>query len=51
MKKNKNSYKKSGVDILLANRLIKHISKLSQNNVKKSKVSKKRYNWRIWIAV
>ena len=39
MKKNVNSYKKSGVDILLANRLIKHISKLSQKDVKNSKVS------------
>ena len=42
MKKNKNSYKKSGVDISLANKLVKHISKLSQNNVKKSKGSQKK---------
>ena len=31
MKKNENSYKKSGVDISLANKLVKHISK----NIKK----------------
>ena len=35
MKKNQNSYKKSGVNISLANKLVKHISKLSKKDVKK----------------
>ena len=39
MKKIKNSYKKSGVDISLANKLVKHISKLSKKDVKKTKNS------------
>ena len=39
MKKLKNSYKKSGVDILLANKLVKHISNLSNKDVKKTKNS------------
>ena len=39
MKKIKNSYKKSGVDISLANKLVKHISTLSKNDVKKTKKS------------
>ena len=38
MKKNENSYKKSGVNISLANKLVKHISKISNKNVKKTKV-------------
>ena len=37
MKKNENSYKKSGVNISIANKLVKHISKVSKNNVKKTK--------------
>ena len=37
MKKNENSYKKSGVNIPLANKLVKHISKVSKKNVKKMK--------------
>ena len=37
MKKNDNSYKKSGVNISLANKLVKHISTLSKKNVKKTK--------------
>ena len=37
MKKNENSYKKSGVNISIANKLVKHISKISKNNVKKTK--------------
>ena len=42
MKKIENSYKKSGVNISLANKLVKHISKLSKKNVKKtSSLSKK----------
>jgi len=36
MKKNENSYKKSGVNISLANKLVKHISKLSKKDVKKA---------------
>ena len=36
MKKSKNSYKKSGVNISLANKLVKHISMLSKKNVKKT---------------
>ena len=39
MKKIKNSYKKSGVDISLANKFVKHISKLSIKGVKKAKNS------------
>jgi len=42
MKKIKNSYKKSGVDISLANKLVKHISKLSKKGVKKTKRSHKK---------
>ena len=38
MKKNmQNSYKKSGVNISLANKLVKHISNLSKKDVKKTK--------------
>ena len=37
MKKNKNSYKKSGVNIPLANKLVEHISKVSKKNAKKMK--------------
>ena len=40
MKKNENSYKKSGVDISLANKLVKHISRLSNKNVKKTNSQK-----------
>tara|TARA_A100001015_G_scaffold290085_1_gene362690 strand:- start:1930 stop:2958 length:1029 start_codon:yes stop_codon:yes gene_type:complete len=39
MKKIENSYKKSGVNITLANKLIKHISNLSRKGDKKTKVS------------
>ena len=39
MKKIKNSYKNSGVDISLANKLVKHISSLSKKDVKKAKNS------------
>ena len=35
MKKIQNSYKKSGVNISLANKLVKHISTISKKNVKK----------------
>ena len=41
MKKNENSYKKSGVDISLDNKLVKHISKISKKDVKKTKSSSK----------
>ncbi len=37
MKKMQNSYKKSGVNISLANKIVSHISKISKNNVKKTK--------------
>ena len=37
MKNNENSYKKSGVNITLANKLVEHISKVSKKNVKKKK--------------
>ena len=36
MKKNENSYKKSGVNILLANKLVKHISRLSKKRCQKN---------------
>ena len=39
MKKIQNSYRKSGVNISLANKLVKHISNLSNKNVKKTKNS------------
>ena len=39
MKKNQNSYKKSGVNISLANKLVKHISKISKKDVQKRKNS------------
>ena len=42
MKKNENSYKKSGVNISLANKLVNHISKISQKDVKKSKGAPKK---------
>ena len=37
MKKIKNSYKKSGVNISLANKLVHHISSVSRKDVKKMK--------------
>ena len=40
MKTFENSYKKSGVNISLANKLVKHISNISKKDVKKTKVSK-----------
>ena len=40
MKKNENNYKKSGVNISLANKLVKHISNLSKKNAKKGKNKK-----------
>ena len=42
MKKNENSYKKSGVNISLANKLVKHITKLAKKGVKKTKVDSKK---------
>ena len=42
MKKIENSYKKSGVNISLANKLVEHISKVSKKSVKKTRsLSKK----------
>ena len=37
MKKIKNSYRKSGVNISLANKFVNHISRISKNGVKKGK--------------
>jgi len=42
MKKNENSYKKSGVDISLANKLVNHISRVSKKSVKITSGSKKK---------
>ena len=42
MKKNQNSYKNSGVNISLANKLVKYISKLSGKGVKKTRASSKK---------
>ena len=42
MKNNVNSYKKSGVNISLANKLVKHITSLSKKGVKKTKGSTKK---------
>ena len=39
MKKIENSYKKSGVNISLANKLVNHISYLSKKDVKKTRLS------------
>ena len=39
MKKRQNSYKKSGVNISLANKFVKHINKLSKKVGKKKKNS------------
>ena len=41
MEKIENSYKKSGVDISLANKLVKHIAKLSKRVSKKQLIQKK----------
>ena len=41
MKKIENSYKKSGVNISLANKLVNHISKISKKGVKKTRGSSK----------
>ena len=40
MKKTENSYRKSGVNISLANKLVKHISSVSKKMSKKRKKSK-----------
>ena len=42
MKKYNNSYKKSGVNISLANKLVKHISNISKKGVKKTKSASKK---------
>ena len=41
MKKNENSYKKSGVNISIANKLVDHIAKISKKTVKKKNSYKK----------
>ena len=40
MKRNENSYKNSGVNISLANKLVKHISNISKKGVKKTSFSR-----------
>ena len=42
MKKIENSYKKSGVNISLANKLVEHISQISKKNVQKTKSRSKK---------
>jgi phosphoribosylformylglycinamidine cyclo-ligase len=44
MQKTKNSYKKSGVNIELANSFVRHIAKISNNNVKKKNKTNKNEN-------
>ena len=44
MQKTKNSYKKSGVNIELANKFVTHIAKISKKNVKKKGASKQSNN-------
>ena len=39
MKRNENNYKKSGVNIKLANKLVDYISRVSKKNVKKKKTN------------
>ena len=39
MKKSENSYKKSGVNVPLANKFVKHITQLTKKNVKKTKTN------------
>ena len=51
MKKNENSYKKSGVNISLANKLVKHISKVAKKGVKKRKLIVKRCDWRFRLII
>ena len=52
MKKNENSYKKSGVNISLANKFVEHISKVSRKNVEKVKSrSLNDRNWRVWFFI
>ena len=52
MKKNKNSYKKSGVNISLANKLISYISKVSKKKCQKNEdLFQKRCNWRFWFII
>ena len=51
MKKIKNSYKKSGVNISLANKLVKYISDISKKNVKKRKNAFNKENWWFWIFI
>ena len=52
MKKNENSYKKSGVNIALANKLVNHISNISKKRCQKNEgYISKRYNWWIWIFI
>ena len=49
--KNENSYKKSGVNISLANKLVSHITKISKNVKKTNNSFKKDVNRRLWITI
>ena len=51
MKKIENSYKKSGVNISLANKLVNHISYLSKKMSKNEIILTYGYNWRFWLAL
>ena len=52
MKKIKNSYKKSGVNISLANKLVRYLSILSKKNVQKRKNAfNGENNWWFWIFI
>ena len=46
-----NNYKKSGVNISLANTLVNHISKLSKKRQKKEQSFQQRSNSWIWIIL
>ena len=51
MKKMQNSYKKSGVNISLANKLVNYISNLSNKDVKKTNgINTKDAYWWFWIS-
>ena len=51
MKKIENSYKKIGVNISLANKLVEHISQISKRCPKNEKPLQKRCNWRVWFII
>ena len=51
MQKTKNSYKKSGVNIELANSFVKHIARFQKKMSKKRIKSIKMRNWCFWFCV